>query len=803
MNAAANKEPTPPAMLKNYFKSGLRSLTKNKLSSAINILGLALAVGCCLVVFQFIDFSMHFDNFNHKLDHLFVIERVAEKNGGEQLWGNSPSPMGPMLKAEFPQIKNSTRVNYTGVIIKQGDNVFRENIAFVDDAFYQMFDYPVKWGKKQQFTDADGIVLSEQLSTAFFGKENPVGKTLAVRFYKNGQETIENCTVKGVFEKDPDEASWNFSALVPYSKMMALGMDRPGDWNQSSSITFLEATDEASLDPIKNQSKKFLQLYNAANTDDKIVGFNYQPLKTMNFHSYKVENQRFNSTHIAAYIMLFVIAISTLLLVYFNYMNIAMASAATRLKEIGVRKVMGSNRRQIIVQFILENLILCTIAVGVGLLLAKFFFLPWFRQIIPIDLSKNLFNNYRTWAALLILIIISALSGAAYPAIYISAFKPVNILKGNSKMGSRNRFRKSLLGFQFFLTFLTLSIAMAFVRETKQIKARPWGYDPADNVVVTLDKTASFDAFKGELQNSNKVRSVTGSVQPLGQWTRQLLIKAEGKDETVQSLSALPGFATQLGIPITRGRDLNPQFPLDQTDAVLVNQAFLKQMRWTTGVGKNITYQNHHYQVVGDVNDFHFQDFKTPVVPLLILGCKPADVAYVYAKTSSGLFSNAHTAVGAAWKKVNPNLPFEYHYQDLVFDDYFRGFVQVSQVTGAASVIMVVICISGIFGLALLILGKKMKEISVRKVLGAGMTSIVYLINREFLYAIGFALLFGLPLSWWLTSLLFSVIAPESSVSVLPLILSFLSLLAMTAISVSWHIFKAHTSNPTRYLKDE
>jgi len=790
-------------MLKNYFKSGLRSLTKNKLSSAINILGLALAVGCCLVVFQFIDFSMHFDNFNHKLDHLFVIERVAEKNGGEQLWGNSPSPMGPMLKAEFPQIKNSTRVNYTGVIIKQGDNVFRENIAFVDDAFYQMFDYPVKWGKKQQFTDADGIVLSEQLSTAFFGKENPVGKTLAVRFYKNGQETIENCTVKGVFEKDPDEASWNFSALVPYSKMMALGMDRPGDWNQSSSITFLEATDEASLDPIKNQSKKFLQLYNAANTDDKIVGFNYQPLKTMNFHSYKVENQRFNSTHIAAYIMLFVIAISTLLLVYFNYMNIAMASAATRLKEIGVRKVMGSNRRQIIVQFILENLILCTIAVGVGLLLAKFFFLPWFRQIIPIDLSKNLFNNYRTWAALLILIIISALSGAAYPAIYISAFKPVNILKGNSKMGSRNRFRKSLLGFQFFLTFLTLSIAMAFVRETKQIKARPWGYDPADNVVVTLDKTASFDAFKGELQNSNKVRSVTGSVQPLGQWTRQLLIKAEGKDETVQSLSALPGFATQLGIPITRGRDLNPQFPLDQTDAVLVNQAFLKQMRWTTGVGKNITYQNHHYQVVGDVNDFHFQDFKTPVVPLLILGCKPADVAYVYAKTSSGLFSNAHTAVGAAWKKVNPNLPFEYHYQDLVFDDYFRGFVQVSQVTGAASVIMVVICISGIFGLALLILGKKMKEISVRKVLGAGMTSIVYLINREFLYAIGFALLFGLPLSWWLTSLLFSVIAPESSVSVLPLILSFLSLLAMTAISVSWHIFKAHTSNPTRYLKDE
>src|SRR3984957_12014951 len=588
-----NKARNTPLMIRNYFKSGLRSLAKNKLSSAINILGLALAVGCCLVVFQFLDFSMHFDNFNHKLDNLFVVERVAQKDGNEKLWGNSPAPLGPMLKTAFPQIKNSARVNYTGVIIKQGDNVFRENIAFIDDAFYQMFDYPVKWGKKQQFTDADGIFLSEQLSTAFFGKENPVGKNLSVHFYNNGREIIEDLTVKGVFEKDPDEASWNFQALVLYSKMGALGMDRPGDWSQSTTITFLEATNEAALQPIKQQSKKFLDLYNAANTDDKIVGFNYQPLKTMSFHSYKVDNNHFNSTHIAAYIMLFVIAISTLLLVYFNYMNIAMASAATRLKEIGVRKVMGSTRKQIIIQFILENLILCTIAVGVGLLLAKYIFLPWFMQIVPMDLGKNLFTNYRTWTALLILIIISALSGAAYPAFYISAFKPVNIMKGNSKMGSRNRFRKSLLGLQFFLTFLTLSIAIAFVRETKQIKARPWGYDPADNVVVTLDKTASFDAFKGELQDNNKVRSISGSIQPLAQWTKQLVIKAEGHDETVQSISVLPGFATQLGIPITKGRDLNPQFPLDQTDAILVNQAFLKQMRWTTGIGKNIVYQDH------------------------------------------------------------------------------------------------------------------------------------------------------------------------------------------------------------------
>src|SRR5258708_14272377 len=240
------------------------------------------------------------------------------------------------------------------------------------------------------------------------------------------------------------ESSFYFAALVPYSKMASLGMDKTGDWNQSTDITFLEADNKTALIAVQNQSKKYLQLYNASNKDDKISAFHFQPLKSMNFHSYNVNNQRFNSTHIPGYIMLVVIAIATLLLVYFNYMNIAIASPSTRLKEIGVRKVMGSSRKQIIYQFILENIILCTIAIIVGLFLAKYVFLPWFSQIANIDLAKNLFNNYRTWVALVVLIIVSALSGAAYPSFYISAFKPVNIIKGNSKLGSNNRFRKAL-----------------------------------------------------------------------------------------------------------------------------------------------------------------------------------------------------------------------------------------------------------------------------------------------------------------------------------------------------------------------
>jgi putative ABC transport system permease protein len=223
-------------MIKNYFKLGFRNLAKNRLSSSINILGLALAVGCCLVVFEFFDWSMHLDNFHRKAHHLFVVERVAEKNGAGQLWGNSPAPLGPMLKGDFPQIKSTTRVTDKGVIVKQGDNVFREKLTFADNNFYSMFDFPVKWGNKEHFTDEDGIVLTNELSGKLFGKENPVGKNITIILNINGSDRLLSFNVKGVMEKQPVESSWYFSSLVPFSKMVALGLNKPGDWSQNVDI---------------------------------------------------------------------------------------------------------------------------------------------------------------------------------------------------------------------------------------------------------------------------------------------------------------------------------------------------------------------------------------------------------------------------------------------------------------------------------------------------------------------------------------------------------------------------------------
>ncbi|MEP6749210.1 MAG: ABC transporter permease, partial [Bacteroidota bacterium] len=424
-------------------------------------------------------------------------------------------------------------------------------------------------------------------------------------------------------------------------------------------------------------------------------------------------------------------------------------------------------------------------------------------QFANINLSQNLFLNTSIWVAMLVLIFITVIGSAAYPAFYISSLKPISIVKGKMILGSKNRLRKSLLGFQFFLTFLGLSMALAFVRENKIARAKPWGYVPENNVVAKLKGVANFDVFKTQLKNNHNILSVTGSVQPLGNWSKQMLIKSEGKEETILGLQALPGFASQLDIKITNGRDLSNKFETDETASVLVNQAFLKMMNWATGIGKTIQYDNHNYAIVGETKDFHFENFNDKVKPFIIMGCRSDDVKFVYAETESNLFKSAHTIIAEIWKKTYPDLSFDYYYQDSVFDNYFNGFTQVAEVLTAASIIMIIVSIAGIFGLALLILGKKMKDISIRKVLGAGVGSISFQIIKEFLFAIGFAILTGVPISFLITKSIFNQFTPESHVSFSPMIITFIGLIIMTLISVLWHLYKAFVANPTSYLRNE
>jgi putative ABC transport system permease protein len=396
----------------------------------------------------------------------------------------------------------------------------------------------------------------------------------------------------------------------------------------------------------------------------------------------------------------------------------------------------------------------------------------------------------------------TVLGGSAYPAFYISALNPVTIVKGNFTLGSTNGFRKILLGFQFFITFIGISMSLSFVRDNQHTKARSWGYKPTDNIVIKIPPGNNYELLTSELKSNNNIQSVTGSVQPLGKWTKQVVVKSGGTDFIVQCLQALPGFATQMGIEITKGRDLSYNLELDKTESVLVNQAFLKERNWDTGIGKTIEYNNTKYLIVGETNDFRFENYENKMNPLIVMGCLPSDILFAYINTKSNVIASPHTIVEKEWKKTFPDTPYEYYYQETVFDQYYAGAQQIISVMSMSTLIMIIISVTGIFGLALLVLARKMKEISVRKVLGAGTIHISFQILKEFLQAIVIAFIFGIPISYFFTNSIFIIFSPESDVSPVPFLVSFFTLLLMMIMSVLWHLYKAFIANPIEYLKD-
>ena len=440
-------------MLRNYFKIGLRNIMKNKMAAFINAFGLALAVGCCLVVFKFASWYFNRDVFHENRESIYVVERLVNEDGNLGYWGDTPEPLGPALKEDWATVENQTRYTHSGGIFRYQNQVFNEWITFVDDSFYEIFDFPVKWGDPATFGERQGIVLSERAAERYFGERNPVGEQITIRFNINGKDQDEKFTVQGVFDAFPKSATFSFNILLPYERKQQIFPENFNEWDQHTAATFLLIRDPGAAEKLPTQIGEYVNRYNANNDKNwKTERFHLQPLTKMLAHSVDVNRSTFDSAHIAGLIMLVIIVLALLSLACFNYMNIAVASASTRVKEIGVRKVMGGNRPQIVVQFLVENLILCTGAVFLGVLMANFLFFPWFNSISDFHFvfSLDLTDNVWIWLFILSLIGITTLGGTAYPAFYISSFLPVTVLSNKLKFGGKKSLPKNLIGTAVF-----------------------------------------------------------------------------------------------------------------------------------------------------------------------------------------------------------------------------------------------------------------------------------------------------------------------------------------------------------------
>lgn len=737
------------AMFKNYFKVSFRGLIKNPVNSFINVFGLAAAIGFCIFSYAFARWVYNTDQFHENKNSVFLTTFTAERDGQSQRYGTAPRPLGEMLRQDFTHIKSVCRIEDKSVIMKYEDNVFHERIRFTDPDFLTMFTFPMKWGDQRSLKDINTIVLSEKMSEKYFGDDNPVGQTILMIFDKGRSKAFR---IGGVASKFPSSRSFTFDFLVNFENLRTYSPSYDfHDWKAFTGATFIQLDNPSDIQTIGHGMEKYRKLQNeAAQPEWAISSFGFEPLATLHERTEDIKDDIAKSSHDNFISVIFMAALGGLLLALgcINYINIAIASAAKRLKEIGVRKSIGATRRIVIVQFLSENLVITSFALVLGLILGLTFFIPGFEVLWHFSMDFKL-SDPRLWLFLPLVLLITGIVSGIYPSLYISRFQVVSILKGSVKFGQRNPVTKIFLGFQLILCCMFIICAVMFSQNTNYLSERSWGYDQEHTMYARVEDRAAFERLATTLAQSPDVASIAGSTHHVGKTHETMIIHFPDRDFEVDRIAVEAGYLQTLGIPLTDGRHFNAHEGSDR-HAVIVNESFITNVDriesgWANPVGKTFKIDSVEYEVVGVVHNFHNYNFEKLVTPLIFTVAPKDEIRYLTLKAAPGSEFETYKTLQAGWSKLFPEIPFDGGLQRDVWGFYYEALGIYSLVWWVLSFIAVSLAALGLYGLIRLNIAGRTKEFSIRKVLGAGFKNITAAITRQYAMLFVLALVIGAP----------------------------------------------------------
>lgn len=790
-------------MLYSYLKLAWRNLLRNKLHAFINIVGLALAVGCSTVVFVFVDYNQNRDRFHTAGERIFLLENVINRGGNEQIWGDSPLPIGPMIEANFPQVERTVRVKDYGSSVQLGDKVFSERIRFVEPAFLNMFDFPLEKGNKAALQAPGAIIISQEMAEKYFGKEDPMGQTLTLTFRDT---SVHDFVVRGVAAKFPVRASFSFDFLVDFDRISSIdpGFDAT-DWTKWASATFVQVRNPEDIATVLAGMDKYKTIQQAVNDDWSVTSFLYDNLYDLGKNSHNVQSDISMGSPPAAIITLSLIGIFLIALACFNYMNISIASAAKRLKEIGIRKVVGGSRWQLIGQFIGENLLMCFLALLLGVVLAHYVFLPGFNIAVnngsPIDMPYA--ENISLWLYFIGILALTGIGAGAYPAFFVSSFEPVKIFRGKQMLSGRNLFTRVLLTVQFALSFLLMLAGIVFTLNAHYQRNLDWGYNQESTVVVRVKGNANFAPFHNQIRNHPNVLATAASRNHIGKSYNTAVVEYQGEKHEVQRLDVGPDYLDALGIRLQEGRGFNREMATDK-EAVIINQKMVESLGWETAIGQQITFDSTRYSVIGVVEDFHYTSFFDGIQPALFRLAKEDQYYFLAVRAKAGTLVQTNDFLKASWAEMVPAIPYDSFFQDEVFDETFRESDGIRNIFVAVAMIALLLSCMGLFGLVSLNIARRMKEFSIRKVLGASMGQVATLVNRQFVILLALSMIFAIPLGYFLLKgLLDSIFQVHVPLTGWPFVGTSLIILLTAVMTVSIHLYKVARANPVDALRNE
>ncbi|MBL7842847.1 MAG: ABC transporter permease [Cyclobacteriaceae bacterium] len=792
------------SMFKNYVKVSVRGLLKSPVNSFINIFGLAAAIGFSIFFYAFVVYTFKRDQFHENKNVVFLSTFTASREGALRQYGQSPRPLGELLKQDFPQVTKVCRVEDQNVIVKHGDNIFNERIRFVDPAFLDMFTFPLKWGISASLSDVNSIVISEPMAEKYFGDENPIGQSLLVKFSaENGKEF----KVTGVAKKFPSSRSFDFHFLINFENLRTA---QPGfdlhDWSAFHRATFVQVAQPSDIKIVEEGMEKYKRTQNeAVEKDWAIASFQFEPLATLHIKTDEIREDVFREgtqSNITSIKFLTGVCTLMLLLACFNYINIAISTSVKRLKELGVRKTIGATRRLVIVQFLSENIVVTFFAMLVGILLGWLVVIPWFEGLWDFSMEFSL-NDPRLWMYLPMIMLITALASGIYPAIYISRFQTVTILKGSVRFGQKNPVTKIFLGFQLVLACMFITSAIVFTMNGDYLANRSWGYSNRDVIYTAVENESVYQQLNDVMQRNPKVLSISGSAQHIGKNHQTTILHFPDKDFEADRLSVGPTYFNTMGIELVSGRAFK-DFDGSDKNAVVVNETMAKNLSWVNPIGQQFRIDSITYEVVGVAKDFHSYSFFSLLRPTFFTVADKKDFRFLALKVNREQEQLAFEDLKKAWATLYPEIPFNGGYQEDVWGNYYEEMGIHGHVWRVFASVAVILAMLGLYGLVAINISGRVKEFSIRKILGADYKNISNNIFKQYYVLIIVSLFVSVPLSFiFIKSVLDFAYDYHMPVTIWVVMMAASLLIAVVIATVATQTIKVFKTNPVEGLKTE
>ncbi|HAM09930.1 MAG TPA: hypothetical protein DCP74_06580 [Bacteroidales bacterium] len=791
-------------MLKNYFLVAFRNLLKNKIFTLINIMGLGIALAVCIVAFFNNMFNYDFDRTHENFESIYRVTSFRDMKGREQEYGISPATLGLELKRDIPGIERSARLLRSESPVKEGDDIFSSNISYVDPEFLDIFTFPIILGDKKSIENQGSVLLSEKMANSLFGKEYPIGKTISV---VNDNDREFTYSVGAVYRDLPENSSFRIDVLTHLDNFLLMWDVTDADWKLWANAFFVMIPQKSLVPSVAQSLKTYIPVQNKAREDFIINRFNLVALDDVGENTRIIwSSGLFPSLHPAALYSPPVMALFILLIACFNFANTSISVFGKRLKEIGLRKTFGGQKRQIVTQFMIETIVICFLALIVGLAFASFL-VPAYSSLWAYMSIKLTFSGYGIfWIFLVLLVLITGFLSGVYPAIYVSSFSPVNVLKGSYLFRGTGMLSLILLTLQFSISAAALVMGIVFAQNSKYQDTLYLGFD-RDKLIAVPVTTELFLSFRNEVLTNPKIISAEGTVNHIGWGTYRRPLKDAEKQLEVDVFDVGPEYLKTMGLRLVEGRLFEElRAAADRTNSsIVVNRKFVKDFGWDDAIGKSVTlYDTTRLTVIGVVEDFFHNGVWRAIEPSMMRLSTDDNFNILAVRADKPDLPEVLEYLNQKWKKHAPNSLFNGMLQEDLMKEGKDINDSIMKVNIFLAVTAALLSLIGMYNLVSIDIIRRTKEMGIRKIQGAPLINITWLASRKFMSVVLIASLLGSTGGYYLSkSLLDSIWDHFVDISVITLILSSFILIFATTITLSYKIVTAALRNPVESLRYE